>query len=213
MNNSWNTSSNETNQSRFSPLQKLWAGLATVGTVGYGLYNPKWLWETVSWAASSVHDVIQWWGELINEGIQTGIETVWQNIPFFWAAAPFAAPMIAGWYLGKKLADIAWVESRAKKIAASVLWTWLSAGAVLASPVLAPYITGVWVATALYKPFKWSVKKLWKSAASLYGGVTWVVWGAVKWAAMWGYYGTKTNWNQQNIIPDIGFQRKPQQSS
>lgn len=200
----------EANSSKWSPLQKTSAALAAAGTVGYGLYNPEGLWETAWWIANSVNSLLQGGGELVNEWLQSAVEVVWQNISFIWAAAPFAAPMIAGWYLGKKVADITGVENKYVKIAASAV----GAGAwiLLGTSVVAPYITGVAAATALYKPFKWSLQKAGKLASSVYGGVTGAVGGAVKGAAMGAYYWTKTNWNEQNVIPDVWFQRKVQQS-
>lgn len=201
-----NTPNREENTSRFNGLQKAAAALTGLGTVGYWLYDPQWLWNVAAWTASKANDILAWWWELANDGIAKAVEVVGTNLPIAEIAAPFAAPIISGGYLGKKVADVAGLEKRWQKIAASVVGAWV--WGLFATSVAAPYITGVAAATALYRPFKWSLKKVGKAASSVYGWVAGVVGWAVKWALMWGYYGAKTNWSEGNVIPDVGFQRK-----
>lgn len=194
------SSPESTNGSRFNSLQKLGAWLWVVWTAWYGLYNPNWLWNIASWAASSVNDILQAWGEMANDAIGEGVSVLWSNIPMFAAAAPFVAPTIAGAYLGKKVADITGTEKKWLKIAASAAWAWV--WLLATASVAAPYLTSAAVATAAFPLLKWGAKYAGKTVSSTYGGVVWAAKWGVQGILLWGYNGAKNNWDGGHVNPN-----------
>ena len=142
----------------------LWWGLYYL----WSNYAPE-IWNTVG----TVVWWIQWILEPMSNAINSWVETL------VWTAAPFAFPMIAWWYAGKKLSDAMWIEWKWKKRAMSALWVWVWAWLWFAasSTVLAPALTVAWTWYAAYKWFKW-----WKYLLKKWYG--WLK-GWIKWAYNW----------------------------
>jgi hypothetical protein len=91
------------------------------------------------------------------------------------AAAPFAFPMIAGGYAGKKLADVMKIEWEIKNwlVTAGGVWAWALAAAAATGTAFAPLLTVAWAWYAWYKTFQW-LKYTWKK-------MLWGVKGAYAW--------------------------------
>jgi len=121
----------------------------------------------VAEATSTIVGWVQWVLEYASEGINTATETV------IGTAAPFAFPMIAGGYLGKKVADSMKIEWDTMRRVASVagIWAWASLWYAAAGSFLAPALTVAWAWYAGYKSFQ-GVRYITRKTI---GGVKWAI--------------------------------------
>ena len=110
-------------------------------------------------ATSDFAGWVHWLIETASNGINTVTEVA------IGTAAPFAFPMVAGWYLGKKVADSMKIESTTLRRAASVAgaWIWAWVWYTASASILAPYLTVAWVWYAGYKGFQ-GLKYIWRKA-------------------------------------------------
>ena len=130
--------------------------------------------------------------------------------PVVWAAAGLAAPIVAGWTLWYKLADVMKIEKKWLRALMTAGWIW--AWAALSSSVLAPYLTAWAIVSVLAKP-GWEATKL----ISKFGGKTlssassagvswtvetvksaaWLITAPFRWWVKWG----KKGWTKPKVIP------------
>lgn len=129
------------------PKKTLWT-LGLLGGAWYlassyasGVWNTIW---TVAWAVDQIFEL---WSGVINSISE----------PIIWSAAPFAFPMIAWWYMGKKLSDAMAIEWKWKKRAVSITWVWIWAWLWVAASAsaLSPYLTVAWAWYVVYKWYQW----------------------------------------------------------
>ncbi len=127
----------------------------------YWLANmPSWLANGISaWAKAAWE--ITWSTSQAASNILSNVNL--PVIPAFWTAAPFIAPMIAGWWAWKKLTDVIGIENKVLKNITSVAW--VSAWALWAAALAWTSAWAAWFLTA---------------------------WGFVLWGYYWLKYWAKT---------------------
>lgn len=175
-------------------------GLSLAGTAGLWVaaYNyPSEAGNIISTVAETTGNLLGSAGEFI----QNWAETI--GAPLIGGAAPFAAPMLAGGYTGKKLADILKIENKWARAGMIAGGTWL--GAIATSSVAAPYLVWGVAAIALAKPALWTAKKIGKWISWVYWGVGWMVGGILKWGGNWLVHGAKEGYNNPSLIPKTGL--------
>jgi hypothetical protein len=126
----------------------IWAlSLAGIASLAHA---PEQVWTVVWSTAGVVNGVLSSVGTALN----TGISSLANSVPVAQGFAPFAAPMLAGAYIWKKLGDIAGFERNSMKVLSTVVG-WI-AGATLATSVTAPYITALAAGKLIYDGVNWA---------------------------------------------------------
>ncbi len=150
---------------------------AIAGGLWYaGLY---WLANMPSWLENGISSLANWVWEVVWTTAQA-TSNVLSNvnlpvIPAFWTAAPFIAPMIAGWWAWKKLTDAMDIQNKTLKNITSVAWVsaWALWAAALTWTAASPFLTIAWTWLWAYYWLKYWAKTI---------GWTWRI---LKWAYNW----------------------------
>ncbi len=174
----------------------VWAGYLGVKAFGDDIrdLSPDIYDGTVETWNKAVQIVWNVW-EFINNNVSSVVHDLLTEIPKVGPqaaeAAPFAVPMIAGWYLAKKLADVAKIEDKVKR-KWMMLGGWITGAlTVFSQNDLSNYTTGAWLTAAALVPglyfgkwvLKWFLWAWWVPIGALASIPGWAKKGAKKW---WG---------------------------